>query len=182
MTTKRTPSSQWPKGIKGIPQDRIDWACVFFVNQLVSWLGSKFGFRLGLRLGLQGKGQDLGLGLQLGSRLGLGDRQNSFQCPVPSRRNQWRSRNKRRFHHQALVEVKILEHLKATDVEDSTNIIHIKEHFYFRNHLCITFEVGQGTLPSPLSLRVGYSFHPGYRANLFAVYTTTPPHSNNLIL
>lgn len=49
-------------------------------------------------------------------------------------------RNKKRFHHQALVEVKILEHLREKDSEDSTNIIHIKEFFYFRNHLCITFE------------------------------------------
>eukprot|EP00742_Colponemidia_sp_Colp-10_P006299 GILJ01006751.1.p1 GENE.GILJ01006751.1~~GILJ01006751.1.p1 ORF type:complete len:598 (-),score=65.09 GILJ01006751.1:440-2233(-) len=50
-------------------------------------------------------------------------------------------RNKRRFHHQALVEVKILEHLRDRDVEDSTNIVHIKDYFYFRSHLCITFEL-----------------------------------------
>lgn len=50
-------------------------------------------------------------------------------------------RNKKRFHHQALVEVKILEHLRHKDYEDSANIIHMGEYFYFRNHLCITFEL-----------------------------------------
>eukprot|EP00741_Cyanophora_paradoxa_P025736 tig00000391_g24835.t1 len=50
-------------------------------------------------------------------------------------------RNKKRFHHQALVEVKILEHLRDHDVEDGCNIIHMYEYFYFRNHLCITFEL-----------------------------------------
>ncbi|CAM6006798.1 unnamed protein product [Sphagnum balticum] len=50
-------------------------------------------------------------------------------------------RNKRRFHQQALVEVKILEHLrnKATMEATSTNIVTIYESFYFRGHLCITF-------------------------------------------
>ncbi|KAG0577181.1 hypothetical protein KC19_5G136800 [Ceratodon purpureus] len=50
-------------------------------------------------------------------------------------------RNKRRFHQQALVEVKILEHLrdKAREETSSTNIVTIYESFYFRSHLCITF-------------------------------------------
>eukprot|EP00239_Pterosperma_sp_CCMP1384_P004539 CAMPEP_0197848634 /NCGR_PEP_ID=MMETSP1438-20131217/9412_1 /TAXON_ID=1461541 /ORGANISM="Pterosperma sp., Strain CCMP1384" /LENGTH=673 /DNA_ID=CAMNT_0043460977 /DNA_START=279 /DNA_END=2300 /DNA_ORIENTATION=+ len=50
-------------------------------------------------------------------------------------------RNKKRFHHQALVEVKILEHLRHKDQDDSSNIIHMCEYFYFRNHLCISFEL-----------------------------------------
>lgn len=50
-------------------------------------------------------------------------------------------RNKRRFHQQALVEVKILEHLQHNDPEDSCNLVHMQEYFYFRNHLCLTFEV-----------------------------------------
>ena len=50
-------------------------------------------------------------------------------------------RNKKRFHHQALIEVKILDHLSANDTEDQYNIIKIQEYFYFRNHLCITFEL-----------------------------------------
>ena len=50
-------------------------------------------------------------------------------------------RNKKRFHHQALVEVKILEHLSKRDTEGTSNIIHIQDYFYFRNHLCICFEL-----------------------------------------
>jgi dual specificity tyrosine-phosphorylation-regulated kinase 2/3/4 len=50
-------------------------------------------------------------------------------------------RNKKRFHHQALVEVKILETVRDRDVDDNSGAIHIGEHFYFRNHLCITFDL-----------------------------------------
>ena len=50
-------------------------------------------------------------------------------------------RNKKRFHHQALVEVKVLKHLKDKDPNSNSNIIHLKDYFYFRNHLCITFNL-----------------------------------------
>merc|ERR1740123_2869919 len=50
-------------------------------------------------------------------------------------------RNKKRFHHQALVEVKILEHLRERDAEGTSNVVHLQDYFYFRNHLCITFEL-----------------------------------------
>uniref|UniRef100_A0A7M5VBA8 dual-specificity kinase n=1 Tax=Clytia hemisphaerica TaxID=252671 RepID=A0A7M5VBA8_9CNID len=50
-------------------------------------------------------------------------------------------RNKKRFHHQALVEVKILDSLRRKDREKAYNIIHMKDYFYFRNHLCISFEL-----------------------------------------
>ncbi|XP_067665923.1 dual specificity tyrosine-phosphorylation-regulated kinase 4-like isoform X2 [Haliotis asinina] len=50
-------------------------------------------------------------------------------------------RNKKRFHHQALVEVKILDALRRKDKDNQYNIIHMLEYFYFRNHLCITFEL-----------------------------------------
>uniref|UniRef100_A0A7S3G0C1 dual-specificity kinase n=1 Tax=Palpitomonas bilix TaxID=652834 RepID=A0A7S3G0C1_9EUKA len=50
-------------------------------------------------------------------------------------------RNKKRFHHQALVEVKLLETLRDTDPNDESNVIRMKEYFYFRNHLCISFEL-----------------------------------------
>lgn len=49
-------------------------------------------------------------------------------------------RNKKRFHHQALVEVKILEHLMSKDKEHKSGIVRVYGYFYFRNHLCITFE------------------------------------------
>lgn len=50
-------------------------------------------------------------------------------------------RNKKRFHHQALVEVKILDSLRKKDRDNQYNIIHMFDYFYFRNHLCITFEL-----------------------------------------
>ena len=49
-------------------------------------------------------------------------------------------RNKKRFHHQALVEVKILEHLRHKDPDNVSGVVHMHEYFYFRNHLCISFE------------------------------------------
>ncbi|KAF3854512.1 hypothetical protein F7725_022567 [Dissostichus mawsoni] len=50
-------------------------------------------------------------------------------------------RNKKRFHHQALVELKILDVIKRKDKDNMHNVIHMKEYFYFRNHLCISFEL-----------------------------------------
>ncbi|XP_047407273.1 dual specificity tyrosine-phosphorylation-regulated kinase 4 isoform X2 [Sciurus carolinensis] len=50
-------------------------------------------------------------------------------------------RNKKRFHHQALVELRILEALRRKDKDNSYNVVHMKDFFYFRNHLCITFEL-----------------------------------------
>ncbi|KAJ8261895.1 hypothetical protein GJAV_G00159680 [Gymnothorax javanicus] len=50
-------------------------------------------------------------------------------------------RNKKRFHHQALVELKILDAIRRKDRDNCHNVIHMKEHFYFRNHLCISFEL-----------------------------------------
>lgn len=46
-----------------------------------------------------------------------------------------------RFHHQALVELKILDVIKRKDKDNLHNVIHMKEYFYFRNHLCISFEL-----------------------------------------
>ena len=50
-------------------------------------------------------------------------------------------RNKKRFHKQAIVEVKILDHLKSHDPEDNKNVIKMKDYFLWRGHLCITFEM-----------------------------------------
>ncbi|CAG9333679.1 POM1_5 [Blepharisma stoltei] len=50
-------------------------------------------------------------------------------------------RNKRRFHRQAIVEVRVLEHIKEHDPDGFSNAIHLKDHFIFRKHLCISFEL-----------------------------------------
>ncbi|KAG0053988.1 hypothetical protein BGZ83_012157 [Gryganskiella cystojenkinii] len=50
-------------------------------------------------------------------------------------------RNKKRFHCQAVVEVKILDCLNKWDPEDKHNLIRMTDNFYFRNHLCIASEL-----------------------------------------
>ncbi|CAG5107131.1 Oidioi.mRNA.OKI2018_I69.chr1.g3161.t1.cds [Oikopleura dioica] len=50
-------------------------------------------------------------------------------------------RNKARFHKQGMIEVKILDALRQKDRDKKLNVIHMIEHFTFRNHLCITFEL-----------------------------------------
>lgn len=50
-------------------------------------------------------------------------------------------RNEKRFHRQAQEEIRILEHLRKQDKDNNMNIIHMLEHFTFRNHICITFEL-----------------------------------------
>jgi dual specificity tyrosine-phosphorylation-regulated kinase 2/3/4 len=49
-------------------------------------------------------------------------------------------RNHKRFHQQALVEIKILEQLMSTEQVHAAHIVRVYGYFYFRNHLCITFE------------------------------------------
>lgn len=50
-------------------------------------------------------------------------------------------RNKSRFHKQGMIEIKILDELRKKDREKKLNIIHMIDHFNFRNHLCISFEL-----------------------------------------
>ncbi|KAF9370823.1 hypothetical protein CPB97_002434, partial [Podila verticillata] len=50
-------------------------------------------------------------------------------------------RNKKRFHCQAVVEVKILNNLNKWDPEAKHNLIRMTDNFYFRNHLCIASEL-----------------------------------------
>jgi dual specificity tyrosine-phosphorylation-regulated kinase 2/3/4 len=46
-----------------------------------------------------------------------------------------------RHPSQALVEVKVLDHIRAEDVHDNHHVVHMIDNFYFRSHLCITFEL-----------------------------------------
>lgn len=50
-------------------------------------------------------------------------------------------KNKSKFHQQATIEAKILHTLREHDLEDSKNIVRMKNYFSFRNHICITFEL-----------------------------------------
>jgi dual specificity tyrosine-phosphorylation-regulated kinase 2/3/4 len=48
-------------------------------------------------------------------------------------------RNKKRFHQQAQVEIRILEHLKARDVEERSCTVVLLDHFEFRSHRMLVF-------------------------------------------
>ncbi|XP_039760922.1 dual specificity tyrosine-phosphorylation-regulated kinase 2 [Pararge aegeria] len=50
-------------------------------------------------------------------------------------------RNEKRFHRQAQEEIRILEHLREQDKDNSMNVIHMFDSFTFRSHTCITFEL-----------------------------------------
>lgn len=50
-------------------------------------------------------------------------------------------RNEKRFHKQGKCEIKILDHLRRLDRDNKYNVIHMKDYFIFRNHLCLTFEM-----------------------------------------
>jgi len=50
-------------------------------------------------------------------------------------------RNEKRFHRQAQEEIRILDHMRKQDKDNSMNLIHMFENFTFRNHMCITFEL-----------------------------------------
>ncbi|KAI0303440.1 hypothetical protein B0F90DRAFT_1935362 [Multifurca ochricompacta] len=70
-------------------------------------------------------------------------------------------RNKKRFHHQALVEIKILDNLRQWDPEEKHHVIKMTEHFYFRNHLCIAMEL------------LSINLYELIKANGFVGFTTT---------
>lgn len=50
-------------------------------------------------------------------------------------------RNEKRFHRQAQEEIRILDHLRKKDKDNTMNLIHMYENFTFRGHCCITFEL-----------------------------------------
>ena len=50
-------------------------------------------------------------------------------------------RNQEKFQYQASVEVKVLQHIKDMDPDDTTNLIKMRDYFVFRSHVCIIFEL-----------------------------------------
>ena len=50
-------------------------------------------------------------------------------------------RSKKRFYHQATVEVKILKYIKDHDTKNLSNVVQILDFFTFRKHICIVFEL-----------------------------------------
>lgn len=70
-------------------------------------------------------------------------------------------RNKKRFHHQALVEIKILDNLRKWDPHEQHYVIKMTDHFYFRNHLCIAMEL------------LSINLYELIKANQFSGFSTT---------
>ncbi|KAJ3258370.1 Dual specificity tyrosine-phosphorylation-regulated kinase [Boothiomyces macroporosus] len=50
-------------------------------------------------------------------------------------------RNKKRFEKQGVVEVNVLNKLTQEDPNEEYNLVHVLDHFYFRGHLCFSFEL-----------------------------------------
>ncbi|OCF77636.1 CMGC/DYRK/DYRK2 protein kinase [Kwoniella mangroviensis CBS 8886] len=69
-------------------------------------------------------------------------------------------RNKKRFHAQALVEVKILQQLVEWDPEDKHYMVRMTDSFSFRGHLCIITEL------------LSINLYELIKANQFAGFTT----------
>lgn len=55
-------------------------------------------------------------------------------------------KNKKRFHQQAAVELKILDYISKNDLSDKSHLIHYLDSFIFRQHLCLVFEMLYGNL------------------------------------
>lgn len=70
-------------------------------------------------------------------------------------------RNKKRFHAQALVEIKILAQLCEWDPEDKHYMVRMTDHFNFRGHLCIVTEL------------LSINLYELIKANGFAGFSTT---------
>ena len=50
-------------------------------------------------------------------------------------------KNKKPFLVQAQIEVRLLELMNRTDSDDKYHVVKLKNHFMWRNHLCLVFEL-----------------------------------------
>ena len=50
-------------------------------------------------------------------------------------------KNKKPFLQQAQIEYKLLEMMNRADAEDKYHVVKLKNHFMWRNHLCLVFEL-----------------------------------------
>jgi dual specificity tyrosine-phosphorylation-regulated kinase 2/3/4 len=77
---------------------------------------------------------ELGKG-SFGQVLKVQDHKKGTQCALKI------IRNKKRFHQQATVEIRILDHLRSRDPEDRSCTVRMLNYFKFRSHTIITFEM-----------------------------------------
>jgi dual specificity tyrosine-phosphorylation-regulated kinase 2/3/4 len=50
-------------------------------------------------------------------------------------------KSKAKFHKQGRLEIKILSYILDSDPNDAVNIIHLRDYFVFRKHLCLKFDI-----------------------------------------
>jgi dual specificity tyrosine-phosphorylation-regulated kinase 2/3/4 len=50
-------------------------------------------------------------------------------------------KNKKKFHDQALIEVELLKHIRERDPHEKSHVVRMLDHFVFRSHMVITFEL-----------------------------------------
>ena len=50
-------------------------------------------------------------------------------------------KNWKKLHKQGRIEIRILETLRDNDHDNQKNIVRIKDHFTFRSHVFISFEM-----------------------------------------
>jgi dual specificity tyrosine-phosphorylation-regulated kinase 2/3/4 len=96
----------------GYDDDRGDYLCV---------LNDHLGYRFEI-LGLVGKGS-------FGQVVKAFDHREGRLVAIKV------IRNKSRFHKQALVEVRVLTHIRDHDAHDESSCVRMLEHFTFRGHL-----------------------------------------------
>ncbi|KAL3143162.1 hypothetical protein ABBQ38_002022 [Trebouxia sp. C0009 RCD-2024] len=89
-------------------------------------------------------GDHIGYRFEILSRLGKGsfgqvlkcrDHKTGEVCALKVIQNQ------KRFHKQALIEIRILDHLRNQDRQANCCVVHMHESLSFRSHLCISFEL-----------------------------------------
>ena len=66
-------------------------------------------------------------------------------------------RNKKRFHTQAMIEMKILRDIQTWDPTDAHNVVRMHGYFKFRNHLCKLNYLTSGIIFELLSMNL-YEF------------------------
>jgi len=55
-------------------------------------------------------------------------------------------KNKKRFHQQAIVEVRVLDAIRKIGKEGTAYVVEMLDYFSFRNHICLSFELLSITL------------------------------------
>ena len=92
-------------------------------------------------------------------------------------------RNEKRFHRQAHEEIRILTHLRKQDKDNSMNVVHLFEHFNFRNHICMTFELLSYNLYEVIKRNKfqGFSLHLVRKFALNIILCLDALHKNKII-